>query len=324
MLALQEVELTEYAWSWILTFALHEDDDLATPAFHDFESGGRASFRSPLLEDGWSWRPTRHFYTNHCGTDSLIEASSCETFEELAPRLAPWRLLEAVRRRGEDPEEAKLAAAIFGTAVKPDALSNMHLRPDIVNVSARMRSLKTAASQIDEGRRKEVELFPVRLSWRDFNTILDLAPEYVEQWLEGSPRRTAELEHLVLRDPQVILALCEALLINDPKRGANLWRATYNTITAQVIRRIQVGDLLRLAFRVPDTPAVSDLRAEIVELKSFRSDLALFEIALAASENDKADWLNEKIENDAASPLLGDRSARRFWMVSRAQFTARR
>ena len=304
VLALQQLELTEYAWSWILRFTLHEDDDLSTPAFMILNQVDARRFGRQLLEDGWSWSPNRHFYFNQCGTDSLIEASSCVAFEELAPRLAPWRLLEAARRRGEDPDEVKLAAAIFGTAVTPDALDNLDLGPDLVNLPTQRRALETAASEINEARRKGVDLFPVELDWRDFKTILDLAPEYVEQWFKSRSGGTAEFEHRIVLAAPLFLALCEALFVNDPDRGALVWRHLYNTTTTQVVRRIQVGDLLRLAFRVPDSPAVFDLRAEIVEQKYFRSDPALFEFTLAASENNKTEWLNEVINRDTASPFV--------------------
>lgn len=304
LLSLQQVDLTEFAWSCILRFTLYEDDEIATRAFMILNQVDAHRFGRQLLEDGWSWSPNRHFYFNHCGSDSLIEASSSVSFEELAPRLAPWRLLEASRRRGEKPDEVRLAAAIFGTAVTPNALSNLNLRPDFVNVPARMRSLETAAARIDEARRKGVELFPVRLDWEDFKIILDLAPVYVEQWLNGSSGSTAEFEHRVVMAAPLLLALCEVLLVNDPDRGALVWRHLYDTTTTQVVRRIQVVDLIRLAFRVPDSPAVIDLRTKLVEQKHSRSDAALFGIALAASENDKTDWLNEVIENDTASPFV--------------------
>ena len=304
LLTMPQVELTENAWSWILRYTWNEDDDIATPAFMILNEVDTSRFGRQLLEDGWSWSANRHFYFNQCGTDSLIEASSCVAFEELAPRLAPWRLLEAARRRGEDPDEVKLAAAIFGTAVTPDALDNLDLGADLVNLPTQRRALETAASEINEARRKGVDLFPVELDWRDFKTILELAPEYVEQWFKSSSGGTAEFEHRMVLAAPLFLALCEALFVNDPDRGALVWHHLYNTTTTQVVRRIQVGDLLRLAFRVPDSPAVFDLRAEIVERKYFRSDPALFEFTLAASENNKTEWLNEVINRDAASPFV--------------------
>ena len=304
LLTMPQVELTENAWSWILRYTRNEDDDIATPAFMILNDVDTSRFGRQLLQNGWSWSANKHFYFNQCGTDSLIEASSCVAFEELAPRLAPWRLLEAARRRGEDPDEVKLAAAIFGTAVTPDALDSLDLGPNLVNSPTQRRALETAASEINEARRKGVDLFPVELDWRDFKSILDLAPEYVEQWFKSSSGGTAEFEHRIVLAAPLFLALCEALFVNDPDRGALVWRHLYNTTTTQVVRRIQVGDLLRLAFRVPDSPAVFELRAEIVEQKYFRSDTALFEFTLAASENEKTEWLNEVINRDTASPFV--------------------
>ncbi len=303
LLALQQFELTEFAWSWILRFTLHEDDDLSTPAFMIMNQADVRRFGRELLEGCWSWSPNRHFYYNQSGSDSLIEASLSVSFEELAPRLAPWRLLEAARRRGEKPEEVRLAAAIVGTAMAADALNNFELGSDLTNVRARMRALETGASRINEARRKGVDLFPVELDRRDIESILAHVPEYVEQWQNSWSGGTAQVEHRVFLATPVILTLCEVLLADEPDRGANFWRGIFDTITAQIVRRIQVGDLLRLAFRVLDSPEVLDLRAEILGKKCFRTDLALFEIALAASENNKTDWLNEVIEKDRTTPF---------------------
>lgn len=303
LLASQQFELTEFAWSWILRFTLHEDDDLSTPAFMIMNQADVCRFGRQLLEGCWSWSPNRHFYYNQSGSDSLIEASLSVSFEELAPRLAPWRLLEAARRRGEKPEEVRLAAAIVGTAMAADARNNLDLGSDLTNVRARMRALETGASRINEARRKGIDLFPVKLDRRDIESILTHVPEYVEQWQDSWSGGTAQVEHRVFLATPVILTLCEVLLADEPDRGANFWRGIFDTITAQVVRRIQAGDLLRLAFRVPDSPEVSDLRAEILGKKHFRTDVALFEIALAASENNKTDWLNEVIEKDRTTPF---------------------
>lgn len=65
-------------------------------------------------------------WISHYGSDALVEAALSMSFDELVPKLAPWRLLGAVRRRGCDPAEVRLAAAIFGHAL----ISNETEEPD--------------------------------------------------------------------------------------------------------------------------------------------------------------------------------------------------
>ena len=99
LLAVRPVALNDYAWSWIRRFAMHEDDDYAKLAFIILNQADRNRFGLELLNGGWSWCQNKHIFVNDYGTDSLIEASSSVSFEELAPESRPWRLLEAVRRR---------------------------------------------------------------------------------------------------------------------------------------------------------------------------------------------------------------------------------
>ena len=131
LLAIQPASIDDYAWSWIRKFALHEDDDFAKLAFIILNQADTKRFGRELLDSGWSWCHNKHIYVNHYGTDSLIEASSSISFEELAPRVAPWRLLEAARRRGADPAEVRLAAAIFGDALTSDAQAELDLGSDL-------------------------------------------------------------------------------------------------------------------------------------------------------------------------------------------------
>jgi hypothetical protein len=101
------------AWLVEIAFRLSASRSLA------FEALARADgerFARELLERDWSWSPTASPWENHWGSGALIAGAGPTPFDELAPRIAPWRLLEVARRRGADPGDVRLAAAIFDRA----------------------------------------------------------------------------------------------------------------------------------------------------------------------------------------------------------------
>ena len=343
LLAIHPVQLTDDAWSWVEAFAKQDADDLARLAFKILAHADLMRFGRTLWVDGWSWNPAEHIWVNDYGSDALIEATLSLSFDELVPRLAPWRLLEAVRRRGADPTEVRLAAAIFGVALtgnemkEPDPGSNLAIDLKRVkflpfsysveprrseneaemlrlaldseaNMEAHRRATETAASRIDEAWRSGAHLLHAVLDKRDFEPILRHAPEYVEQWLEGCSGPTAEFQRRVRLAEGAFLALCEALLIHDPERGSRLWHVLCQTITTRYIGEAGVEDLLHMVFRIPDSPAVAKLRDGLAELKDCHTDRDLFDFAIAASHSGKIEWLNTVIEEDQASPYAWRRA----------------
>lgn len=338
LLAVRPVALNDCAWSWIRKFAMHDDDDYAKLAFIILNQADTNRFGLELLNGGWAWCQNKHIFVNDYGTDSLIEASSSVSFEELAPKLAPWRLLEAVRRRGADPAEVRVAAAIFGDALTSDAQAELDLGSDVsvdmtgvdslpfsysvsprrseneieamqlaldpdANLQAHRRAIDTAATRIDEARRNGVTLFQAIFDYMDFKPVIEFAPDYVDRWLDGYSEPTAEFENRVHRAEGAYLALCEALLILDPGRGVRLWRVLSETLRTRYVGAAGVDDLLHMAFRVPESPEVLELRVEVAELKFDQTDdRALFDLAIAAVFNDKLEWLNQVIEKDRVSP----------------------
>lgn len=338
LLAIQPALLDDYSWSWIRKFAVHDDDKYAKLAFIILNQADTRRFGRELLDGGWSWCLNKHIYVNHYGTDSLIEASSSVSFEELAPRVAPWRLLEAARRRGADPAEVRLAAALWGDALTSNAQAELDLGSDVSidmtganslpfsysvsprrspneieamhlaldpdeNLKVHRRAVETAATRIDEARRNGATLFQAIIDYMDFEPVIEFAPDYVDRWLDGYSEPTAEFENRVLRAEGAFLALCEALLIHEPARGVQLWRVLSETLRTRYVGAAGVDDLLHMAFRAPDSPEVLELRVEVGELKfDHTNDRALFDLAIAAVFNDKLEWLNQVIEKDRVSP----------------------
>ena len=262
LLSILPVELTDTAWSWVERCAKCQDDDSRGFAFRILTHADPVRFGQTLETDGWSWKPDEHDWVNDYGTDALIKATLDIPFDQLAPRLAPWWLLEAVRQRGVDPTEVRLAAKIFG-----QLLDGKH-RSEAISYCA-----------------------------EDFVPVLQHAPDIVEQWLEGCTEVSTDFQHRIFFAGRAYIALCEALLAHDPERGAPLWK----TLRATMIGAGGVEDLLHMVFRVPDSPAVKALRKELVELEHCHTDQALFNLAIAATYNGKEDWLAALIEKDQVS-----------------------
>ena len=262
LLSIHPVKLTDKAWSWVENFAKQQDENLRVFAFQILTHADPVRFGQMLEADGWSWSRDEHDWINNYGTDALVKATLALPLCQLAPRLAPWRLLEAVRQRGTDPTEVRSAAEIFNQwlAERPSS--------------------------------------KVVFCAEDFVPVLQHAPEIVEQWLRDFCKPTAGFQYRGFSAARVFLALCEALLAHDPERGVQLWK----TLSIPMAPRyISTADLLHMIFRVPDSPAVTALRDELAELEHCHTDQALFDLAIVAACNGKDDWLATLIKQDQAS-----------------------
>ena len=249
----------------IEAFAKQQDDALRGFAFQILTYADPVRFGQTLEADGWSWSPDEHYLVNVYGTDALIKATLALPLCQLAPRLAPWWLLEAVRQRGAGPIEVRLAAEIFNQwlAERPSS--------------------------------------KVSFCAKDFVPVLQHAPDIVEQWLRGFCESTADFHRRGFGSEGAFLALCEALLAYDPERGAQLWKTLHRTMTMRYIGAVGVEELLHMVFRVPDSPTVKMLRDKLAGLEHCHTDQALFNLAIAAAYNGKTDWLATLIEQDQAS-----------------------
>ena len=225
LLSIHPVELTDAAWLWVEKYAKCQDNDSRGFAFRILTHADPVRFGQMLEADGWSWSRDEHDWVNCYGMDALIKATPDITFDQLASRLAPWRLLQAARTRGPDPTEVRLAAEHFG--------------------------------QLLDGRRRSKA---ISYCAEDFVPVLQHTPDIVEQWLEGFCEPTADFQRRVLFAEKAFLALCEALLAHDPERGVQLWKTLWKTLSITMVPRyISTADLLHIIFRVPDLPTVTAL-----------------------------------------------------------------
>ncbi|WP_314957127.1 hypothetical protein [Bradyrhizobium cosmicum] len=332
---------SDSAWSWLISLIDQPVHELDGVLFRMLTLADAARFGHYLAAKAWGWSPSADVWVNHYGTGALIKAESTLPFDQLGPRLAPWRLLEAARVRGADPTEVRLAAEIFGHVLaaneiaEPDPGSTLtvnrteqrftpffvsvQLRPDPqdrnspaairaaldadARIKAHQRAVETATARIEEARQSGASLYLTNVDALDLVPVIQHASNMIDRWLEGSHDISTDFRRRVRLAETAFLALCEALLIQEPTRGAALWRALHRTVTTRYMGPAGVDELLHIVFRVPDSPPVAALRDELVSLPFCHSDQDLFDVALAAAYNGKAAWIADLAAADRASSL---------------------
>lgn len=343
LLSLHSNEFSDSAWAWITDFAKQPYQKHAHVAFRMLARSNPLRFGQMLDVENWHWSADKHDWINHYGTSALIQSTQTLPFDEVAPRLAPWRLLEAARLRGNIPDEIRLATTLVGHIIfaqmveKPDLGVDLLIEKNSANfhpftfsakprqnqedsknhfgtfmdadaqIKAHNQAVKAVVSRIREFKLSGANLCFVNFDTEDFIPVLQYAPDLIEPWLDGAQELIASFRQRVHRAEGAFLALCEALLSCDPMRGVNLWRALRSTVLTNYIGEAGIEDLLHMIFRVQDSPEVIALREELFELKHSNTDRALLDLAIAASINGKSDWLNAMIESDQKSDLIWKR-----------------
>ena len=343
LVAIHPVSFSDRVWAWAESIARDDECEGRGLAFKLLACTDGPRFGKTLAGLNWGWSATeRQFWVNHYGSGALIEATSAWSFDQIASRLAPWRLLEAVRRRGMSPNEIQMAARIVGHVLGAknlevpdlgstlsvdrtdceDNFSSFSIQPyaseeyannpfaalkasmDIeAQRDAYRRAADTAICRIREAEVAGANLYLMDVATEDFMMVLNQAPEIVDTWLDGMVERSADFERRVRLAEEAYLSLCEALLTHDPGRGATLWYALRRTITTRFIGAAGVEEFLHIAFRAPSSPELEGMREDLLSLHFCNTDAALYDLALAATFNGKADWLASTISADQASPF---------------------
>ena len=337
LLSLRSVELNDTAWNWVHdSTQIVEDTKNRAAAFEILDSSDPVRFGKSLFSGGWSWSPTEDTLVNHYGSDALIEATYGSSFNQIASRLAPWRLLEAARRRGSRPADIRLAVELFGRALMDSPLnlpdpkadlavdrSRRECLPFAYSVSPRpthsertirwpgvdtdqqfqayQRTIEAANTYIRDAWRAGANLYLIDVHVKDFLAVLKHAPDAIDQWLAGCSEPTEEFTRRVRLAEGTFLSLCEVLMTHDPYRGTMLWRTLRLTLTTKYFGPAGVDELVHMVYRVPDSSEVTALRCELLDLEHCHNDQALFGIAFAASYNGRTDWLMNVIAADRGS-----------------------
>jgi hypothetical protein len=331
---------SEALWNWLQEIVDGPESELYGVAFQALASANDLRFGRHLLSREWAWSPDGDFWANDHGSQALIKATAATPFDQVAPRLAPWRLLEAARERGEDPGEVRLAASILSDVLAADRLAT----PDpgalltidrtlegagpflfsVIPIDAPQdpndpagnlrraffdndpavnvrRAFATAVERIRQARAAGASLYLANMSVEDMVPVLRHAPDLVERWLQGAAERTGDFRRRVILAEGAFLTLCEALLGHDPDRGVLLWSALKRSLTTRFIGKAEIDDMIHMVFRAPPSPALVALREELLGLERSGTDKDLFDLAVAASLNGQGEWFVAVTAADATS-----------------------
>lgn len=340
--------LSDTAWNWLLEKANSTDEIDVRLAFMALAAADPRRLGVHLDQVGWGFTLDGDTFAAHAASGALIEATRAQPFEQVAGRLAPWRLLEAVRLRGSDASEAHVAlerldailaggpreapdpgAQIFveradasnrppwysARPVPPEepnsAEALKHALDEKAQKEAHERASETARARIAEARKEGASLYLEFVTREDGQAILKHGPDMLTRWLDGHETLSAEFVRRVQLAEGLFLAIAEALLIEQPARGMSVWRAVGHAMRTRVTGAAQLPELWHMLFRVPASAEVIAMREALLDPKQTNTDAQLYELALAAQLNGSTAWLEAVIVRDLGSQVP--------WLQQRAE-----
>lgn len=332
--------LSDAAWDWLVEKANSTDEIDVRLAFMALAAADPRRLGAHLDQAGWGFTLDADTLAVHAASGALIEATRGQPFEQIAGRLAPWRLLEAVRLRGSDASEARVALerldAILagGPREAPDpgaqifvertdasnrppwysarpmppedpnsAEALKHAFDDKAQQEAHERASETARARIAKARKEGASLYLEFVTREDGQAILQHGPELLTRWIDGHDILSAEFVRRVQLAEGLFLVIAEALLIEQPARGVSVWRALGQAMRTRVTGAAKLPELWHMLFRVPASTEVIAARDALLEPEQTNTDAQLYELALAAQLNGCAAWLEAVIVRDLASQV---------------------
>ena len=296
-----------------------------------------------LDETGWAWSSDRPFVENIMGSIGVAASNRGVAFAEFGTRIAPAKLLEALSQDERSREEVGLAvemlsAALFGypgdspesgleishdqkaarsalyDCTVGDIRHDTDSQDDDTRLLRRLSSperhakrrdeiLQAYITAVGEARRTGAPLYLVNFKAEDFDVVLKQCPEAVDSWLEGLDS-SADFVRRVRLAEGFFVALCEALLKEDPSRGVRLWRALRTCLATRFISNIGIDRLLHAVFSAPSCPQTDAVLEEIFGIDESRTDADLMDLVVAARSTRRIDWLQRMVRRDmiAACP----------------------
>jgi hypothetical protein len=340
LLATAPPALSDSTWAWVEQFALSDDAEHARIGLMVLAGTDAVRLGTVLDQRGWRFANDEDVVAAHEASGALFAATLAQPFEQVAERLAPWRLLEAVAYRGGDASEVRIAAELLdavlggGLSEAPDVGAQLIVRREAdsterpwysvqpraptnpqsaealrdaldteAQIQAQRRASDIATTRIKQARLGGASLFLEFFSNADGQAVLRHCPELVARWLEGHEGLTTDFRRRVQLAEGLFLCLCEALLTADPDRGVKVWHSLRQSLRTRVTGAADIPALTHMIFRAPDSAAVVTARDELLGLENARTDLDLYDLALAARLNGRGDWIDSAIARDAASDL---------------------
>ena len=294
-----------------------------------------------LDEVGWKWASDRSFAENVWGSAAIAASNQGTAFAELAPRIAPAKLLEVLSQRACTQEDVELAAqlltgVLFENLIDPPTpgvvISHEQDKVqsgaydftagDLVteddNQDAFTRSLERISSfdqhveqqrkltksyidQVREARRAGARLYLASFEAEDFDPILQHCPKVIDSWLKGLESSSADFIKRVRLAEGCFVGLCEALLKEDPPRGISLWRVLRRCLVTRFTGRGGVDRLVYALFAALPSIKIEAVLEEIYGIDTARTDEDLIELVIAARCSGRTDWLRRMIRRDVTS-----------------------
>jgi hypothetical protein len=109
--------------------------------------------------------------------------------------------------------------------------------------------------------------------------------------------------HFQAHEEFPFVLICRQLLTHAPGKGAILWTKLHD-LSHESSMRFQIEGFETMAFAVPDSPAVSELRMR--SLRAAKTDRELAAIAAAACGNQAEGWLISYIEDAVRKEDVGE------------------
>jgi hypothetical protein len=333
-LATHPVELQEADFNKLAAFALSPPDgELRTLTFIALDRAQPGRFGAFLLEHKWSLSPNQAMREQEHGSRSVLCASQSRSLGELRFEVAPWALLSEARARGALPSDAKIAATVLDAVIRcegavtepecvevsidtsrqPGLISFEELDSEVEGLSlqdafdadaqfkrfecAQQRGHQYLARARDAGLAMVMRVVDVA----DARMLVEHCSAEVGAWLDGATQRSAAFCGRVNAAGGLFIALCEALLEVDWRRGVELWHALDETLRTKFQGEGGINELMLIPFRVGDNPGVLGLRDELYSLRRNTTDQALLILATCVTINKRLSWLLAKIDSDFSS-----------------------
>jgi hypothetical protein len=339
LLAERTISFTEKQWAWILSFAEDRQSKMRGTAFRVLVHSDTKRFGQYLWKHEWRWTEQKNTLVSDYGSIALAHSSEEIEWETVLASVSPAYLLSAVERRGAKINEIKDAASLLAELVKKSPklpyfnasvvvrqksnqsvpiLTIEPVLPPFPEVMAgksfsmedyweaesktRKRLIDKIFNQLVEAEKNGAVLQHYRFTASDMKLIVEYAPEYVSQFLEGLDTVSPEFVRHVQVATGLYLSLCEALIERESVDGVKLWKALEEQIP-RVHFKGENGweEGYIIPFRVSDSPMVLRLRNESLDL--CKTDDDLLQIALLATKHGKIAWLESRIEEDANSGI---------------------
>ncbi|MFT3955777.1 MAG: hypothetical protein QM722_15725 [Piscinibacter sp.] len=332
-LATHPVKLQDEDFNKLAAFALSADESLRMLAFIALDRAQPERFGAFLRQHKWKVATTQAIREQEHGSRAILSASQARSLGDLRFEVAPWLLLSEARTRGALPSDAKVAATVLdavirygGVVTEPEGVEvsiDTFRRPGLISFDelddedeelslqqafdadaqlkrrqgAQERGHQYLTSARDAGLTMAVQIVNVA----DARMLVEHCSAEIGAWLDGMTERTAAFRSRVNAAGGLFIALCEALLEADWRRGVELWRALDESQRTRFLGEGGINELMLIPFRVTDNPGVLQLRDEIYSLHRNGTDQALLVLATCVALNKRLPWLRAKIADDLSA-----------------------